>query len=252
MELPQGPLTDQQLADYARDGYVVVHGLLTDAEVERFVAYEQEPKPAGWRQDLLHHKDDPVWRYFATHPNVVGGIAQIVGGRPMVVQTMYLEKKPAGEQEVGGSGVALHQDLHYLPCEPATLTACWVAMSDTDAENGGLCVVPGSHKRGLYQTHKNQNAAEHDAWEMDYPMRDRNGREWVEKMYSFEIEDIHPEEIVRLTVPKGAGVFFDGHTIHGSYGNRSRTRYRRAFAIHYLREGSWMNRCDVQDVMPAL
>ena len=41
--------------------------------------------------------------------------------------------------------------------------ACWIAMSDTNAENGGLCVVPGSNHHGLYGTHKNQDAREHDA-----------------------------------------------------------------------------------------
>ncbi len=252
MESTKRTLSAEERAQYERDGFLVVHDLLRPDEVDRFVDYESQAKPEGWRQDLLHHRSDAEWTYLATHPNIAGVVTQILGGRPMVVQTMYLEKKPADDSNVGGAGVALHQDLHYLPCDPATLTACWVAMSDTDAENGGLCVVPGSHKRGLYKTHKNANADEHDAWEMDYPMRDRAGKEWVERMYSFEIEGITPEDVVRLTVPKGGGVFFDGHTIHGSYGNRSKTRYRRAWAVHYLREGSWMYRCDVQDVMPAI
>lgn len=244
-------LTPEQLARYHRDGYLVVDALLADDEVEAFLAYEAQPKPEGWRENLRHHVDDPRWRHLATHPRVTTIAAQILGARPMTVQTMYLEKKPAGDADRGGAGIALHQDLHYLPCEPATLMACWMALGDTDGDNGGLCVVPGSHRHGLYTTHKNQDDAEHDAWEVEYLLRDRDGREWTERMYSFEIDGLREEDVVRLAVPKGSGVFFDGRTIHGSYANRSRDRYRRAFAVHYVADGSWVYRADVQRVTPA-
>ena len=243
-------LSPQQIEAFHRDGFIVVENLLSDDEVDRFVDYEHQPKPEGWRQDLRHHVKDEVWRYVATHPNVTETVSQLIGGQPMVVQTMYMEKMPSGDvANVGGQGVALHQDFHYLPCEPNTLIACWIAMSDTDAANGGLCVVPGSHKDGLYQTHKNENAEEHDSWEFDYTMRDRDGKEWIQHMYSFEIEGLDMDRLQKLTVPKGAGVIFSGLTIHGSYANRTKDRVRRAFATHYIRQDSWMYRADVQEVM---
>ncbi len=245
-------LSPDQIAAYRRDGYLIVENLLTDREVDDFVAYEREPKPDGWREDLHHHDNDERWSILAKHPNVIGPVRQILDGKPMIVQSMYLEKHPVQENSETGRGIALHQDLHYLPCEPETLMACWMAMSDTDGENGGLCVVPGSHKRGLYDTHKTENAEEHDAWEVEYVMRDPDGKEWKQKMYSFEIEGLDPGEILRLTVPKGAGVFFNGRTIHGSYANRSEGRVRRALAVHYVREGTWVYRADVQAVTPAL
>ena len=129
--------------------------------------------------------------------------------------------------------------------------ACWIAMSDTDAENGGLCVVPGSHRHGRYSTHKNPNAAEHDAWEIEYLMRDRAGKEWTQRMVSFEIDGLNHDDVEKLTVPKGSGVFFDGHTIHGSYANRSPHRVRRAWAVHFVKEGTWLFRADVQDLTPV-
>lgn len=242
-------LTKEQIEAYKRDGYIIVPDLLTDEEIDRFVAYERQPKPDGWRQDLRHHVDDEQWKYMATHPRVVSAVRQIIGGEPRVVQTMYMEKHPSGVTDVGGQGVALHQDFHYLPCEPDTLLACWIALSDTDPENGGLVVVPGSHKDGLYETHKNVNAEEHDSWEIDYLMRDRDGKEWVEHMYSFEIDSLDMDRLDKLTVPKGDGVIFDSLTIHGSYANRTTDRVRIAFATHYIREDTWMFRADVQDVM---
>jgi phytanoyl-CoA hydroxylase len=247
-------LTQAQVEQYQRDGFLVVEGLLSSPEVDAFLAYESEPKPEGWLENLRHHADDENWRAIAAHPNVVTIAKQLIGTdeTPLVVQTMYMERKPAGDAEIGGKGIALHQDLHYLPTEPATLMACWMAMNDTDADNGGLCVVPGSHKEGLYGTHKNDDDQEHDAWEMDHLMRDRDGKEWTQRFYSFDIDGLDHDRIRILTIPKGAGVFFDGHTIHGSYGNRSKDRQRLAFATHYIHPDSWMSRADVQDMVPAV
>ena len=67
-------------------------------------------------------------------------------------------------------------------------------------------------------------------------------------MYSFQIQGLDEWTIEKLTVPKGSGVFFTGFTVHGSYANRSRDRIRRAFAVHYVREGSWVFRADVQNL----
>jgi ectoine hydroxylase-related dioxygenase (phytanoyl-CoA dioxygenase family) len=246
-------LTDDQRAQYARDGFLVVHDLITPEEADAFVAYEAQPKPEGWIENLRHHVDDPRWRALATHPNIAGVAQQLIGADepPLVVQTMYMERQPAGDAEIGSKGIALHQDLHYLPTEPPTLMACWLALNDTDAGNGGLCVVPGSHREGLYGTHKNDDDQEHDAWEMDHLMRDRDGREWTQRFYSFDIDGLDHDRVEILTIPTGAGVFFDGLTIHGSYGNRSKDRFRRAFATHYVAPHSWVLRTDVQETVPA-
>ena len=245
------PLTTEQAARYERDGYLVVPDLLTEAEADAFVAYESGEKPEGWRENLRHHVDDERWAALAKHAGVVAIARQLLGARPLVVQTMYMERQPAGDAEVGAKGIALHQDLHYLPTEPPTLLACWIALSDTDGGNGGLCVVPGSHREGLFDARPNDDTEEHDAWETEHLMRDRDGREWTQRFFSFDIEGLDEGAVERLAVPKGAGVFFTGHTVHGSYANRSRDRVRRAFATHYVADGSWVVRADVQDLVPA-
>ena len=209
-------LTPQQLERYHAEGFLVVENLLTAGEVAAFLDHERErnaPPPGGLRA----HAVDPQWKYLATHPNIAGVARQLLGGAPRVVQTMLLDKPPKG-----GKGIALHQDTHHLPSEPNTLMACWVAMTDTDAANGGLCVIPGSHNGGLRTTHKSRGDGDYDSWEIEHPMRDRRGREWKEKMYSYEIDHLDESKVVRLAVPRG-GVFFDGLTIHGSYANRSRS-----------------------------
>ena len=244
-------LTDAQVARFHDEGYLVVPDLLTADEVDAFVRHQDDPEAESLRQGLRTHLSDPFWQRLAHHPNVAGVARQILGGRPRIVQTMYMAKEPAGpDQELGGAGISLHQDSHYLPNEPDTLMACWIAMSDTDPENGGLCVAPGSHKDTLRETTLNTNP-EHTSWESDYGMRSPDGREWTEKLYSFDVVGIEEDDLVRLTVPRGSGVFFTSRTVHGSYANRSRTRPRLAFAVHYVKEGTWVFRTDVQDTTPV-
>lgn len=241
-------LSPEQIRQYMDNGYLVVPNLLSEQEADDFVEYEATQDPE-WRNHLDNHKRDERWARVAKHPNIVRAIRQILNSqKPMIVQTMYLEKRPAEP----GKGTALHQDSHYLPNEPNTLMACWLAMSNTDGENGGLCVVPGSHKRGLYSTHKATNSKDHQVWESEHLMRDRSGKEWKEQFYSFEIDGLDLRTVANLEVPKGAGVFFSSHTIHGSYGNKSPNRVRRAFATHFIAEGTWVVRADVQNVVPAV
>ena len=233
-------LSAEQHAQFWEEGYLVVPDILTPEEVDAFLA---DAQPAT---SLHGHLSDAQYRALAHHPKIVGGASQLLKGNPRIVQTMFLNK-PAQ----GGRGIALHQDSHYLPNEPNTLMACWVALTDTDADNGGLCVIPGTHKQGLRPAHKAQDEKEHAVWETEHQMRDRNGREWDQTLVSFEMDNIDPESIVRLKVPRGWGVFFTGLTIHGSYSNPSQDRERPAFAIHYVHEDTWVFRTDVQETTPV-
>jgi phytanoyl-CoA hydroxylase len=243
MPPPASLLTPAQIADYRANGYVVVPGLLTPEEIAAFRQHVATREKPNWY--ALHgHRFDPQYRYLATHPKAAGGAAKLMGGRPKIVQTMLLDKPPSGV------GIALHQDSHYLPNEPNTLMACWLALTDTDPANGGLCVVPGSHTGGLRSAHRTANTKDHASWTQEYAMRAPDGRDWTETMYSFEMDALDPASIVRLTVPAGGGVYFTGLTIHGSFANESADRPRVAFATHYVREDTWLFRKDVQDAIP--
>jgi ectoine hydroxylase-related dioxygenase (phytanoyl-CoA dioxygenase family) len=239
----QSVLTAKQVEQFNTDGYLVVPDLLTAAEVDAFLEHLAR-EPAIGSHGLQGHRHDPQYRYLAEHPRIAGAAMQLRGGRVRVVQTMLLNKPPSG-----GKGIALHQDTHYLPNEPNTLMACWLAFTDTDPENGGLCVVPGTHREGLRTAQKNQDEKEHASWENEHLMRDRDGREWNQTVVSFQITDLDPARLVRLTVPRGGGVFFTGMTVHGSFSNQSADRPRTAWAVHYIHEDTWLYREDVQDAV---
>ena len=93
---------------------------------------------------------------------------------------------------------------------------------------------------------------DHQVWETEHLLRDREGKEWMERFYSFEIDGLDRSHLKFLAVPRGGGVFFSGMTIHGSYANRSKERVRRAFATHFVAQGTWVFRADVQATVAAL
>ena len=240
-------LSEEQIEQYHEDGYLVVPDLLRQDEVDAFLTHEDDPNTQELRNGLLTHLTDPQWFYLATHPNVSGVAGRLSEGMPRIVQTMYLDKEPAEKDEdLGGAGVSLHQDTHYLPNEPNTLMACWIALSDKDPDNGGLCIVPGSHKGALRETELS-TSPEHASWQTEHTMRAPDGREWKETLHSFHVLGVEDDDLVKLSVPRGSGVFFSSLTIHGSYANRSHTRPRLAFAVHYVKDGTWVYRTDVQE-----
>src|SRR5687768_6305415 len=101
-------LTDEQLEKYRTEGFLVVPELLSPAEVNDFLS-NADNSIFG----ITRHKTDPHYRHLATHPKIVGIVAQLLGGEPMIVQSMFLDK-PAG----GAKGITLHQDTQHLETEP--------------------------------------------------------------------------------------------------------------------------------------
>lgn len=94
--------------------YPTMNGVLDTVQWEGF----RESNAVELKGPLLTHTVDPQWQYLANHPRVVGIVEQLLGGNPMIVQSMYLDKP------TGGQGIALHQDLHFIRNEPNTLMAC--------------------------------------------------------------------------------------------------------------------------------
>jgi phytanoyl-CoA hydroxylase len=241
-------LCDEQRSLYESDGYLVVEDLLTGDEVDVFLEAQDKPAdPDVKALRLRRHTGDGSWNAIASHPKIAGMVGELLDGPPQIVQTMFMAKQPDG-----GTGIALHQDTHYIRNEPNTLMACWVALSETDRDNGGLCVVPRSHKRPLYKTRPPSDNTQHASWTNEYAMRGSDGKEWVETMHSHEVDGLDPSEIVFLAVPRGGGVFFTSMTVHGSFANRSSDRKRFAFATHYVKEQTWVYRRDIQETVPAV
>lgn len=51
-------LSRDQIEQYRDGGYLIVPDLLTEGDIDAFVAYEAAPKPEGWWKNLRHHAED--------------------------------------------------------------------------------------------------------------------------------------------------------------------------------------------------
>lgn len=239
-------LSAEDLALYQEDGFLLVEEAVTDAEIDRFLRLGGDSLPTGHAQSTLQrHRTDPAWAAFAGHPRLVGWVGQVLGGRPRVLQTMYIPKPPAGPR-TPKNGVLLHRDQLYLRADPPRVTACWIAMSDADAGNGSLRVVPGSHRWP-----SDAGVDRHSDQGLDVELRAPDGRQWTERQPAVRLEELAASLAVPLAVPRGGVVLFDGLLVHGSETNRSTTRERLAFATHYVHEDAWVNRADLQNTVAA-
>jgi phytanoyl-CoA hydroxylase len=229
-----------QLAQFRRDGFVVVRELFAPREIaeirETFMemakhgpveglseakqainrggSAEYAPDdPLALYPRMLHphkHLDKPVGPLsmkYMLHPKLEPILAALFAEEPVAVQSMFYFKPPESR------GQALHQDNFYLRVKPGTCVAAWVAIDDADEENGGMECVPNTQSYPI-QCPEQSNVAE-----------------------SFTTEHVRPPAGCRAElVPLQAGdvLFFNGSVIHGSGPNRSKMRFRRAFIFHYV------------------
>ncbi len=229
---PRSPLlTAAHVSQFAEQGYCVVEGIFTAAEIdaiERFFEdfrtigtavfdngrrYE-EIDPAKTQLRAMHpHRYSARVRDWALHPQLLGVLADLLGRAPLLAQTMYYFKPP------GAKGQGMHQDNFYLLAAPATCIAAWTAIDAAEVDNGCLYVVPGSQRHDIHCPRGGT-----DAW-MSY------GDSHITPFP----RDAKP---IPVTVPRGATMFFGGHLIHGSGPNRTPDRSRRTFIGHYIDEAS--------------
>ena len=219
-------LTDDQLETWRRDGYVVARGLYPAHEVDairtRFTDLAQagEPVPGHWAPS--NDSDDPLARYprvmqphrfcelskaMMLKPEVGAALKQLFAEPAVACQSMYYYKPP------GSPGQALHQDNFYLAVQPGTCVAAWTAIDAADPDNGGLYVVPGTHKLDVI---------------CPDPELFKDGRR------SNLVDPPKGMKAVPVELAPGDTLFFGGSLIHGSGRNRSAERWRGSFIGHYM------------------
>jgi ectoine hydroxylase-related dioxygenase (phytanoyl-CoA dioxygenase family) len=212
---------------FEEDGFTVVRGLFGADETERlcdeFTALRAagpvpghfQPRASGPGADPLH-----IWPR-VMHPHEINDLArdvlldarlrtvleELLGEEVLAAQSMFYFKPP------GARGQALHQDNFYLRVEPGTCVAAWLACEVIDRENGGLEVVPGTHRMDLFCP------------------------EEADAGVSFAREYVPPPPglaAVPVDMEPGDVLFFNGSLVHGSQPNRAVDRFRRSFIGHYV------------------
>lgn len=219
-------LSDKAKKSYDRDGYYVWNGFFDHHETE--MLYEATRKL--WIDKVMDKQivqdtalplvslfpphrgiveGQLLWQY-VVYPRILAVIGKLLGEKPLIVGSTCFYKPP------GDKGLALHQDNYEIGALPEGTCAAWISIDKSEAVNGGLRFVPGSHKLGLIS-----------------PVIPGH------HSYYGQMVVVPPGyEVVPIETRPGDVVFFDGNAIHGSTANVSKDRWRRAFVTHYVREST--------------
>ncbi|WP_028610203.1 phytanoyl-CoA dioxygenase family protein [Paenibacillus harenae] len=218
-------LTKEQLHQFRTEGYLIVKGLFSQEDIraveETFDEISRGPVPGFFEPDMNGESDDPLKRYprvmhphrfnetakqYMLHQPVLDVLHDLYGEEALAAQSMFYYKPP------GSRGQALHQDNFYLKVEPGNCIAAWTAIDAANMDNGGLLVVPKTSD-----------------YEISCP-------EQADSSESFTTHYVKPpkdQKAIPAVMDKGDVLFFNGNLIHGSYRNKTKDQFRRAFICHY-------------------
>ena len=142
-------LTLKQLKHYEEDGYVTPINVLSLGEADE-IRKEIEFIEKKWPNELeglgrnYIHLISPVFDRVCHNNNILDAVESIIGKNILVCGTTLFVKKPK-EKEF----VSFHQDAKYIGLEPYNWVTAWIAVTESNEENGCMRIWPGSHKEKL-------------------------------------------------------------------------------------------------------
>ena len=226
---------------YEAEGYLVLEGLLSEkhigglrARMEEIAegtasdfpaeAIEHEPASRAIRKINRCAENDSVFRAHAEHSAILDVVESLIGPDIKLFASQCFMKPPGGVEK------PWHQDSAYFCIQPMSLVTCWTALDDVTSENGGMWVIPGSHKGGL---------VEHEGWRVG----DREDKQ-------VRLRDEGAQQAVEM--PAGSCSFHHSLLLHRSGPNRTQEP-RRGLAVHYMSASSrWTDRSSPRPRYPLL
>lgn len=210
-------LTDDQLAQWQRDGFFFIENVLSPDEIER-VNSEAQALTGEKRKEIVFEKDGSTLRSIfnmheyndlfgrlVRHPKLIEPAMQLLDSQVYVFQIVLNFKAP-----LRGEWWPWHQDYptyHNDDGIPAPRMVNVLLFLDEVTEfNGPLMVVPGSHKEDFPLPDVSQKS-------QSYPGR------WLDEEYAGQSAGSHG--IVAPKGPAGSVIFAHTNIVHGSGPNMS-------------------------------
>ena len=222
---PYRCLSEEQVAQFDQDGYVVVPDVVDaetlagvveetdrfEAKVEAFLAGAEDQRlsiaEAGAITFSTHLVTrSPRLRAFAQHPFFTGVCADLVGPDVNLYWDQAVYKKPEKPRRF-----PWHQDNGYAYVEPQQYLTCWVALTDATFANGCPQVARGRHREGT----------------LAHTFVDPLGWECFSD----------PDDVAIAEVPAGGVVVFSSLTPHLTGPNLSEA-VRKAYILQYAPVGA--------------
>jgi len=209
MHNPKQPLSESQVEEFFREGFIVVKNLVDSKTIDRIMeeAVKVQPDERGiWTPKSFDHgnpKRDAKLHQALVDETLTAAVAQIFEA-PVRVDYGMLAIVRAN----GGKGLPWHQDGMYGQILGRALN-CFIALCDITPDKGILWVAPGTHLHGV----RPSKSAAHGHHEGEPPA---NGRPLA-------------------FLGKGSVCIFDRDTMHHSKTNETNEN-RYAYAAQYREE----------------
>ncbi len=169
---PVQPLSELSCAQFERDGYLIERGLadpdlcrrlativdgslkpaLAPLEYEADVHYPGAPSSREARggltpRRLLHaYTRHPLFQQWARSPAVVDRLRQLMKAEDLLLSQNHhnciMTKHPGYS-----SMTSWHEDVRYWSFDRPELVSVWLALGDEYSDNGGMLMIPGTHKK---------------------------------------------------------------------------------------------------------
>ncbi|MGI0549934.1 phytanoyl-CoA dioxygenase family protein [Pseudomonas aeruginosa] len=226
---PARVLTAEEIQRYRDDGVLMIRGAidpnwmaLVESGLEEaranasMVGRFMSRKVEGYQMDIFLWKRIDALRDLIYYGPFARWAQQLMGAHEVrfFYDQMFV-KEPGTD-----APTPWHQDLSFWPIRGEQICSFWIPCDPVNRENSGLLYVKGSHK---------------------WPQRFKAvSPDYVAAIIDEAMDDIpdinaHPEryELLDWDMQPGDILMFHPLTLHGSYGNQSRTRRRRALALRW-------------------
>ena len=142
-------LSDQQINFYNDKGYVAPIDVLSIQEANE-IRKEIELIEKKWPNALeglgrnYVHMISPIFNKVCLNNKILDAVESIIGKNILICGTTLFIKNA---KEKGF--VSFHQDAKYIGLEPHNWVTAWIAVTDSNEENGCMRMWSGSHKGNL-------------------------------------------------------------------------------------------------------
>ena len=198
-------LSDQQMDFYKQNGYVSPIDILSPQEaieVREEIEIIENKYP-----DILEgigrnyvHIISPIFNKICLNNKMLDAVESIIGKNILICGTTLFIKN-ANEKEF----VSFHQDAKYIGLEPHNWVTAWIAITDSNEDNGCMRMWPGSHKNNL--RYHNQKFDQNNLLTRGQT-----------------VEDVPIEDTVPIILKAGQMSLHHPTIVHGSGINKSKDR----------------------------
>ena len=217
-------LSEADIESFHRNGYLILGFQFDDALVDRAVAGVSVMYERSGRDTSYSHGEriQDAWRFephvrrIALDERVLQALRELFGREPLPFQTLNF---PVGTEQKAHSDT-----IHFNSRPSGYLAGVWVALEDTDEENGALTYYPGSH----LLSEVNMRAVGVTPLEEKYSAYEN----YIEQV--IEVQRLSPGHGV---MRKGQALIWHANLLHGGGSHTDENRTRHSQVTHYFFDG---------------